>query len=157
MSIEKYLENIKLSDKHPGPFSVRLKYQLQKEFFEKRSRFGVLSLVTSAAAFVFFIMSTVFVVNPTVAQSIHYVFNKNADETNRLENIVFVDEGEFLGQKSRYGNQPNTIQGEFFKVSDLSNLDKNKSYIIKKVQGRSESNVFYVSEIKGQSKPKIIY
>jgi len=155
MSIEKYLESIKIPEKHPGPFAVRLKYQLQKEFFESRRRSYFFPAFATTAAMLFLLLASMFIIKPELAENVHYAIWKDQDQ--KLENILFVDEGEFIGQKSKTGTVPNTFDGEFYQVSDLSKLDKNKSYIIKKVQAKKQDNVFYVSEIKGNNKPKVIY
>lgn len=153
MSIEKYLENIEKPDTNPGPFAVRLKYEMKKELFERNRGWSFYPIASTVAASILLVCVGLLIMKPNIADNVHYALS---GKNEGLKNIVFVDEGEYLGQKSD-SNSDYANVGEFYQVSDLSKLDKSKSYMIKKIRGRRNDVIFYVSEMKPTKKPKVVY
>ncbi len=150
MSIEKYLENIKISDTNPGPYAIRLKYELKKKIFEKNSSSFFLVL-SNGFALIMLVLIISFIVKPDLADKIHYAFNSNS--TAELDDILAQNQGQWLGERSSISKN----NSAFFPVNDLSTLDAKKSYIIKRVQDSKNRSIFYVSEVKDRKVPKRIY
>ncbi len=146
MSIKKYLENINTPEVHPGPFSVRLKYELEKEYFHRKRSFGWYPAFATAALVVMVFAFAVFIFKPDLADKAHYAFWRAEGKQYQL----------FAENSGIAQSAPNSIvdQSNFVPVNNLSNLDESKSYVIKKVRDRNNRSIFYVSEYKGQQ-PKV--
>lgn len=156
MSMRKYLESIQTPDVPPGPFSVRLKYELKKEFFEHRRRSWFPALSTAAAMLMLALLVTV-VVQPDLADSVHYAFTPQEDTTA----IASADEtsGQFLSDEDyrqtveRLQAMASESRSPAVQVGDLQDLDPDKSYLIRRTTDGSDRNIYFVSEIK--SRPKM--
>ncbi len=157
MSIKKYLENVRVPETPPGPFSVRLKYELRKEFFE-RKRSWYPAFATAAAAMMFLLVMG-FVMRPDFAHNLHYAF---AGEKEVVEEVAQIEPGEvmvdapepFLTEEDIYlanqriGNVSvvnDSVQGE---VAGFPHLVEGKSYIIRRGTDEKKGNVYYISEVK---------
>ncbi len=157
MSIKKYLENVHVPDTPPGPFSVRLKYELKKEFFErKRSWYPAFA---TAFASVMFLLIMGFVARPDIAHNLHYVLVGEEEQPIEvaLEDLqeteldtpepFLTDEDIYLANQ-RIGNVSvvgDSTQGE---VAGFPHLDEGKSYIIRRGTDEKKGNVYYISEVK---------
>ena len=147
MSIEKYLSHIKLKEVPPGPFSVRLKYELTRSLFEKQRNIGFYPVFATAMAAVMLFMSLAFVFNPDLADKAHYAFSRNEDKPSEL----------FTNSQSEVRSSSIVGQGQVYQVSDLSMLDDTKSYIVRPAKDSRNGKMYFVSEIDNRNKPKIVY
>ncbi len=154
MSMKKYLENVRVPEFPPGPFSVRLKYELKKEFFDRRrSWFPAFS--AAVAALMLALLVTV-VIQPDLADRVHYAFIPQvATQT--------VAQGESHGKLLSDAEYRQTVQrlhtiasegrSPAIQVRDLQDLDTDKSYLIRRTTDDGNRSIYFVSEIK--SRPKM--
>lgn len=145
MSMKKYLESIHCPQYQPGPYGVRLKYELQKEFFGKKQKLSVFPVFSYFAALFFFTLFILMALKPEFAQRVQLVFNPAPDFDLQMQGVnieprrskVLVSGGMVIGS------------------DDLSNLDSQKSYIIRRVNASDNGEMFYVNEV--EQKPSIAY
>ncbi len=157
MSIKKYLENVHVPDTPPGPYSVRLKYELKKEFFERKHSWY--PAFATAAATIMFALVMGFVARPDLAHNLHYVFVGEQEtpvelalEESMNEPIEtpepFLTEEDIYLANQRVGNEAvvtDSIQGD---VAGFPHLVEGKSYIIRRDTDEKQGNVYYINEVK---------
>jgi hypothetical protein len=150
MHIDKYLCDVKKPTFLPGPFSVRLKYELKQAIFDKKP-VSSFHLVYSSAIICLFILCTVFVLNPTTAQRLHtLVFPEN--QTDTLDLLLMAERDIDL---SNYPTTFRTVASEL--ENTLPFLENNKSYLIHKFRNTEDKAFIYISEVKNSQKPPRSY
>ena len=157
MSVEKYLENIKIPDESPGPFSVRLKYNLKNTYYEKIRRRDMMLKFTSHAGILMFVALSVMIYKPTLAASLHdnllcrtgLITSTDEDDQliadRRQAEIELPENGHYLGMRynvstSATGNLP-------YQIMELSDLPEERPYIIRKVRDRNNRIIYIVNEL----------
>ncbi|MCD4829301.1 MAG: hypothetical protein K8R90_07760 [Candidatus Cloacimonetes bacterium] len=152
--MRKYLESIKAPEAPPGPFSVRLKYELKKEFFDRgRSWFPMASAV--AAAIMLVLLITV-IVQPDLADQVHFAFAPQQIEQSvatETGNRQFLSDEEYSQTVARLQTMSNDSRSPAIHVRDLQDLDPDKSYLIRRTTDDSDRNIYFVSEVR--SRPKM--
>ena len=159
MSVEKYLENIEIPDVNPGPFSVRLKYNLKNCFYERRRKRELYLKATSNVGIFLFLLLSFMIYKPDLAASLHdnilcktgIITNNEIEEEQllaekRQAEIELPHEGTYLGMRyyastASAGNSP-------YQVMELSDLPEETPYIIRKVRDGNNRYMYIVSEIK---------
>ena len=156
MSMKKYLESIKVPEAPPGPFSVRLKYELKKEFFDRRrSWFPAMSAVAAAMMLVLLVGM---VVQPDLADRVHYVFapqqaQQAVAEAGQTSGQNFLSDADYRQTVARLEDMNSEGRSPAVHVADLQDLDPDKSYMIRRTTDGDDRNIYFVSEIK--SRPKM--
>jgi hypothetical protein len=185
MSIKKYLARIDLPDPQPGPFAVRLKYELRKELFERRPTWGWYPAFSTGLAGSLMILLSLFVVRPHWASALHAsLFGQEA--VSNVANVtspapssapVIRSQGVEPGAKTA-DVQPGERMVNGIALPDKSDrinhnvvanndtlstgstsfpaLDADKSYLIRRIPVSDSRSIYYISELKAD-KPKIIY
>jgi len=149
MHIDKYLCDIDTPCFQPGPFSVRLKYELKQSFFDKATS-KVLHLVYSLAVFGFFIVCTVFVLQPHTAHRVNaFVFG---DQSATLDMLLLtendIDVSNFTSHMRRVTNQMN---------SSLPFIEEDKSYLLHKFRNHDNRTLIFISEVKRSQPVRTLY
>lgn len=154
MSIEKYLDNIKFQDIHPGPFAVRLKHEMKSHFFYNRNRSLFFPALSASFGLLMFIFTTGLIIRPDVASKIHYAFNRA--EKRQME-IEFSNEGHLLGSY----RQENSISSNNIhytsSINDIPNLDENKTYLIKRLRDENNRFFYFIKEVKESNQRRTVY
>ncbi|PID29003.1 MAG: hypothetical protein CSB55_02745 [Candidatus Cloacimonadota bacterium] len=156
MSIDKYLNRIKIPEYESQPFQTRLKYQLKDRFFAKRRYWTWYPALATALTVMMIFLTAAMVVKPQVAQKIHYAFSQDRyrpDQLDLLLNNTVASENRSNLQIRPVSSSRNYYQ----QVNDLSHLDESKSYIVKRIRDNKNRNVYYISEVKKKKTPKILY
>lgn len=150
MSLKEYLKNIKLPDVNPEGFDVKLKYELKKEFFHSKHNIAWFSIASAAMAAVFMILFSIMVFSPTAAGKVHYALFKTDKAQIENPNNFNLPLASGRSLTARRSNNYATGNGAIQVVSDLSQLDPNKSYMVKKVTNKGRVSRYYVSEVQAQ-------
>ena len=148
MPIDKFLCNIDLPDFQPGPFAVRLKYEIKKLYFERRlSR--AMHYVYSSAILGLFVLCMTLVLHPQTALRMNnYVF-KNSDDA--LDMLLLPE------RDIDISNFPSNIRTVSADVNSLPFIEEDKSYLIHKFRNHENRTVIYVSEVKKAQQPSRYY
>ena len=167
MSIEKYLNNIKVPINHPGPFSVKLKHELKTELFIRRRKRDRILVASSSLSIGLFAVLVFIVFNPTAASQIHdtvlvqtgLVQAGEADIQQQLAEqrqfeIDLPDEGRYLGF-SHQVSQSNSANN--YQIMELSELDEETPYLIRKVRGSNNRYIYLISEVENPRSGRILY
>ncbi|MBW6516332.1 MAG: hypothetical protein K0B81_06940 [Candidatus Cloacimonetes bacterium] len=159
MSVEKYLENIETPEIDPGPFSVRLKYNLKNYLYERRRKRETFLKLTSNVGIFLFIMTSIMIYKPDLAASLHdnllcktgIISTGQIDEEQlmaerRQAEIDLPEEGTYLGW--RYYTSSSMNSSSPYQIMELSDLPEETPYVIRKVRDRNNRYVYIVSEME---------
>lgn len=150
MHIDKYLCNIEKPDFLPGPFSVRLKYELKQEFFDKKSKLSM-HFMYCTGLISLFVICTLFVLRPNTAENLHkIVFGDRNSET--LDMLLLSDNDIDL---SNFPNNIRTVSSDH--NSSLPFIEEDKSYLVHKFRDHNNKTLIYISEVKKNIPPKTLY
>jgi hypothetical protein len=179
MSIKKYLARIEVPDPQPGPFAVRLKYELRRELFEHKKSWGWYPAFSTSLAGGLLAILSILVIEPHWATMVHAsLFGRElpktapatpveqpapqvatslppASENPNGERIV---NGIVLPPKSENPVRNLVAQADSTRSgrNSFPVLDEDKSYIVRRIQVSDNRSVYYVSELKAET-PKVIY
>jgi len=184
MSIKKYLARIELPEPQPGPFAMRLKYELRRELFERRRNWGWYPAFSTGLAGGMLVFISVLVVQPHWASTLHAsLFGRPLPALQQTPTLPVPAEsgvakrpanpsgetgqalpGERIVNGIALPANPDrlsrniTAQNDTTRVGRQSfpSLDEDKSYLIRRVKVSGNRSVYYVSELK-ENTPKIIY
>ncbi len=179
MSIEKYLNNIRVPEKHPGPFSVRIKHDVKKRLVARRKRKDQFFLVMGSFCLILFLFSGYLLYNPHYAASLHnnvlvktgFLGNNNEDsaqiDAERLQaEMPLTETGRYLGSQSFSPTTSSrlrpvsTIPSESassYQIMELSQLEEGTPYIIRKVKNGTNSYIYFINEIATEDSSRIPY
>jgi|SRR5690554_3418768 hypothetical protein len=159
MSVEKYLENIKLPEDSPGPFSVRLRYNLKNQLYERHRKRERLQKFVGNLALVMFILVSVMIYRPNLAATLHdnllcrtgIINNGNEDEKQllaeqRQAEIELPDQGRFLGMAHSVSTSGRGYSP--YQIMELSDLPEETPYIIRKVKDSNNRHIYILTEIE---------
>ncbi len=157
MSVEKYLENVKVPQVKPGPFSVRLKYNLKNYCYEQRRKRDFFLTITSKLAFVLFIFVAVMIYKPELAANLHdNLLSKtgiidNMDEEQMLAEkrqaeIELPNRGRYLGMMHNVSTSGSSDNNPY-RFMELSDLAEEKPYMIRKVRDRNNRYIYIINEL----------
>ncbi len=150
MHIDKYLCNIEKPDFLPGPFSVRLKYELKQQYFDRKNGFS-LHYIYCTSVMSLLIICSLLVIKPHTAKNLNrLVFGNSHDET--LDMLLLSDRDIDL---SNYPNSIRTVATD--NNSTLPFIEEDKSYLIHKFKDHNNKTLIYISEVKKNLKPKTLY
>ncbi len=136
-----YLNSFNVIDVPPGPFSVKLKYDLKNKLF-KSNRLQMFFIPAIASFLILISFVSLLIIKPEIAAQINYAFTGDKPFP------------EFLEQKPIIYTEGNIRANEVNSIDDLKNLSEDKTYIIRKERKKGR-NIFYINE---QNKnPKIVY
>ena len=169
MSVEKYLDNVETPEINPGPFSVRLKYNLKNYFYERRRKREIYLKLTSNVGIFLFVMVSVMVYKPDLAASLHenllcktgIISNDQIDEEQylaeqRQAEIELPDAGRSFGM--RYNVATTSTTDNPYQIMELSDLTEETPYVIRKVRVSNNRYVYIVSEMEAnQSSRHALY
>ncbi|MCB5250949.1 MAG: hypothetical protein RBS16_03310 [Candidatus Cloacimonadales bacterium] len=148
--LSKYLCSINKPEFQPGPFSVRLKYEMRNKLFENKQS-KLMPVISISLVSVLTIMLTMLILKPNTAYKINsFVFDNKKDIDYLLFNSQ--DGGDFSGISDHIKPVSANIQG-----SPLSMIEEDKSYILHKLRDSSNRTIFYISEVKQKVQPRILY
>ena len=149
MPIDKFLYNVDLPNFHPGPFNVRLKYELKQIFFDRKLG-KYFHLVYSSAIFSLLIVCLILVVKPHTASNINNFVFGGKDST--LDKLLLAERDiDFATLSSTLRNVSAEVN------SALPFLEDDKSYLLHKIRDHENKTVIYVSELKSLHRQKILY
>ncbi|MDD4155924.1 MAG: hypothetical protein PHY08_05060 [Candidatus Cloacimonetes bacterium] len=150
MHIDKYLCNVEKPEFLPGPFSVRLKYELKQKYFDKKNGLSLHYIYGTTLASLLVICAFL-VAKPHTAQSINnFVFGDTKEET--LDMLLLSEHDIDL---SNYPNSIRTVSSE--NNSTLPFIEEDKSYLIHKFKDQNNKTLIYISEVKKSLQPKTLY
>ena len=145
MPIDKYLCNVNLPEFQPGPFSVRLKYELKQNLFDKRRSLGFFHFAYSGAIFGLLLLCIMFVVNPQTANKLNtIVFGEQEDHT--LDMLMLAERNMELSTISNYSHQIRTVSSN--SCSPLPFIQENRMYVIYKFTNPDNQTLVYFNEIR---------
>jgi len=149
MHIDKYLCDVKRPNFLPGPFSIRLKYELRQTIFEKKVN-HTLHYVYATAVLCLLILCTIFVSKPQTAERLNIlVFG---DKTQSLDMLVLTDRNIDL---SNFPTHVKTVSSDM--NTALPFIEENKSYLIHKFKNHEDKVLFYISEVKQNRNPNNLF
>ncbi|MCL2062829.1 MAG: hypothetical protein FWG98_00455 [Candidatus Cloacimonetes bacterium] len=150
MPIDKYLCNVNLPDFQPGPFTVRLKYELKQLYFDKKLS-NFYHYVYSSAILGLFVICLLLVFKPQTAHNINsFVFR--TDHENALDMLLLAEKDIDIS------NLPSNIRTVSTEMpNSLSFLEDDKSYLIHKFRNHENKTMIYISEVKNQQQQRILY
>lgn len=160
MSVEKYLKNIKEPEIKPGPFSVRLKYNLKNYLYEKRRKREIYLTVTSRMGIVLLIAVSFMVYNPQLASSLHEnllartgIINQSQEEERqqliverRQSEIELPEDGRYFGMRHNVSTGSSSDSNPF-QIMELSDLPEDIPFIIRKVRDNNNRVIYIINEI----------
>jgi hypothetical protein len=158
MSIEKYLEHIKVPEVHPCPFSVRLKHNLKRELYQKKRRSDLVYKVTGTVGALALVISIALVYKPTIASNLHnnllYKTGIVKEEAFDLEQLLAekkqaelelpYDEGISLGMKHSASQESSIMEEK--QIYELSDLPEGNSYTIRKARDKNNREIYLINE-----------
>jgi hypothetical protein len=148
MPIDKFLCDVDLPQFHPGPFSVRLKYELKQLYFEKKVR-NVFHFVYSSVILSLIVVCSLFIFKPQVPYNINsFVFN---GEDTTLEQLLFAERG---ADGSNFLDNIRTLSSD---LGHLPFIEEDRSYLIQRFRNNENQSLFYISEVKNQVQHRILY
>ena len=149
MPIDKYLCSLKLPEFQPGPFTVRLKYELKRIYFDQKLSKSF-HYAYSSTIFSLFVICLLFIFRPQVAQKINnFVLGGN---DNTLDMLLLAE------RDIDISNFPSTIRTVSADItSSLPFIEEDKSYLIHKFRNHDNKTFIYFSEIKGPQEHRILY
>ena len=149
MPIDKYLCNVALPDFPPGPFAVRLKYEIKKLYFEK-SVGKILHFAYSTAIFGLLVLCMIFILKPQTAHNVNSFVFKDNDAT--LDMLLLAERDIDI---SSFTSNERFLTAE---SSTLPFIEEDKSYLIHKFRNHENQTLIYISELKSsQAQHKILY
>ena len=149
MHIDKYLCDVEQPDFLPGPFSVRLKYEIKQKFFDKRN-VNYFHLAYSGTIFGLLLICSFLVLKPDTASTINKIVFGNQTET--LDMLLLSDKDIDL---SNYSSNIRTVSSDI--NSTLPFIEEDKSYLIHKFRDHQNKTLIYISEVKKNHQPKTLY
>jgi len=140
MHIDKYLCDLEAPFYQPGPFSVRLKYELKQAFFDRRSG-SIIHFAYSTAIFSLLIVCTLLVFRPYTAHQINsFVFGGQETTLDMLlltENDIDIS------------NFPSNVRAVSQELnSALPFLEEDKPYLVHKFRNHENQMLIYISEVR---------
>ena len=149
MLIDRYLCDIDTPYFQPGPFSVRLKYELKQSFFDKKSS-KTLHLAYASAVLSLFVVCSLLVVRPHTAQRLNsLVFG---EQTSTLDMLLLtesdIDVSNFPSHIRRVSHQMN---------SSLPFIEEDKSYLLHKFRNHDNKTLIFISEVKRTQPIRTLY
>lgn len=164
MSMKKYLEAVRIPDTPPGPFAVRLKYQLKQEYFDRKRSPGWYPVFSSLMALVFLALLVTFVVKPDIAHRAHeVVWDSSQQDRPAMDPYAgFIadktDEETAIADEMTVEASETIDNGSgMIHINQIKNLDREKSYIIRRVSDTRNGNFVYFSEMGKPAAPRIMY
>lgn len=151
MSLSKFLSEIKKPDTLPGPFAIRLRYELRNEFMTIKKT-SVSTIVSTSFLFVCVAVIGLFILKPQVAQSAH---NFISGQEKKNDFMVLSNEGTYLGESP--SSMKAVSQNQTVDTTGISLLEEDKTYVIRKIKDNNNRSIYYISEIKQSVAPHIIY
>lgn len=187
MSMHEYLERIRLPETLPGPFKLRLKYKLQEELFSHKQAFPWFAYSSAIAAGLMLLLSVGMILSPDWAQNINVaIFGSPAlqEASQPGQQIAIQTEkqpqnspydltqeemfDQYLARESQrtWGPQTmdvsssmETVEGLPVQITDLSQLEQGKEYIIRRVHHKDKGTIYQVTELKNSQsgRVKVLY
>jgi len=180
MLIEKYLNNIAVPDGHPGPIAVKMKYDIKNRLVQHRKRKEKVHLATSSLSLVMLLFVGLLLYNPDFAFNINdnlstalsnfssirlSSLDKEQLEAERLQaHLPLTDSGNFIGtqtfdpENSTTSSLPGFIPvssvsetESSYQVMELSQLNEDTPYIIRKVKDENNRYVYIVNQITNET------
>ncbi len=165
MSIEKFLDQVNTPNNHPGPIAVKLKYDIKKRILLRKRKQQQLFTIAKYANVILLLFVVSMIINPDYALVINRTFTANTDPKEQSlhaetqdDNLPLSEEGVYLGSglSARSNNQSHIIPvstggqaagSSSFQIMDLSELEDNTPYIIRKINDRNNRSIYFVNEI----------
>ncbi len=164
MSIEKYLESVRLPNTQPGPYSVKLKYDLKSKFVAKQRRKSVYLTGFSFASVTLLVFLSLIVYKPEIAISLHHAVLNNTEMINnenlseeqliaeqRQAEIELPYEGNYLGRQYQVSSSTHPAEVPF-RIMELSQLEDETPYIIRKVKDSNDRHIYFISEVNSSER-----
>lgn len=169
MSIEKYLDGVEVPQGSPGPYSVKLKYDIRKRLLIKQRNRERLFIIFKYINILLFLLVALIVYKPDYAVLINETFAAKdsselpvADKLPEPSAAPQKDDLHFLGEGVALGSQQFSGTGSLsravpvstgpqtppsFQIMELSQLKENTPYMIRKVKGSNDNFIYFVNEI----------
>jgi hypothetical protein len=144
MHIDKYLCDVNLPEFQPGPFAVRLKYELKQSFFDKRKTAWMFHFVYSTAILGLLAICIFLVVNPHVANNMNtIVFGEQETTESSLEMLLLAERDIDV---SNFPSGIRTVSSNTY--SPLPFIEENTVYVIYKFTNEYNQTLFYINQIR---------
>jgi len=143
MHIDKFLCDIEAPFHQPGPFSARLKYDLKRNFFDRRQGKAI-HYAYSSAIFSLLIVCTLLVFRPYTAQKVNsFVFGNGDTNTTTLDMLLLTENDIDIS------NFPANIRPVTHQLnSALPFIEEDKSYLLQKFRNHENKMLIYISEVR---------
>jgi len=150
MPIDKYLFDIKKPDFTPGPFAIRLKYEMKQVLFcDKHKNYANICYGATIISLSFICL--LFVLKPSAAQSLNnLVFGYGPHDTI---DMLFSEEGDI--DLSYYNTSFRNVQSGL--NGTLPFIEEDKSYLVQKFKNNDNKTLIYFSEVKQPKTIKILH
>ncbi len=149
MSMKKYLRSVEIPDLHPGPFAVRLKYELKNDFLRKK-HFSLVPVFSAGAWVVVLLVTGLFIMKPDIPSKLHYAIWKT-------QPLPAQTQAKNYYQPVSVSNTGIIDRENEDSLTGFGQLEEDKTYLVRKIKDANNKFIFYVSEIKTDKTPKVIY
>ena len=149
MPIDKYLYNVNAPDFPPGPFAVRLKFELKQLFFDKKIG-SFFHYAYSTAILGLVAICLLLIMKPHAANNINHFVFRGKDST--LDKLLVAERDIDM---SSFTSSIRNVSAEM--NQSLQFLEDDKSYLIHKFKDHENKTLIYVSEVKQSQQQRILY
>ncbi|MCL1827175.1 MAG: hypothetical protein FWG20_03940 [Candidatus Cloacimonetes bacterium] len=150
MPIDKYLSDIETPDFTPGPFALRLKYEMKQVIFYERNK-PIYHIVYTAAIISLTCICFLLVLKPTTAQSLNQIVFKH--EILEDLDLIYAEESDV--DLSKYATKVNAVTNDT-NVS-FPFIEEDKSYLVHKFRNHENKMLIYFSEVRKPQTTKVLH
>ena len=150
MPIDKYLYDIEIPDFTPGPFAIRLKYEMKQVIFYERNKPFYHILYASALLSLSFIC-VLFVFKPSAAQSLNHLVFKSAQPEDF--DLIYAEESDI--DLSKYATNVKAVTGNA--NASFPFIEEDKSYLVHKFRSNENKMLIYFSEVRKPQTTKVLH
>ena len=150
MPIDKFLYDLEKPDFFPGPFAIRLKYEMKQVLFAaKQKQYHHLSYTLAIVSLS--LMCIMLILKPSAAQSLNqFVFGVDNSDTF---DMLFSEENDI-----DLSNLPSNIRAVSTGTSSsFPFIEEDKSYLVYKFKNHENKTLIYFSEVRNPQQTKILH
>ena len=150
MPIDKYLSDIETPDFSPGPFAIRLKYEMKQVIFFERNK-PLYHFIYSTAILSLSVICLLLVLKPQTAQSLNLLVFKG--EQPEDIDLIYAEESEI--DLSKYASNVKAVSSNA--NTSFPFIEEDKSYIVHKFRNHENKMLIYFSEVRKPQSSKVLH